>query len=117
MGVIPIWLVIALNVILFLGITARMISAQALMTALPEPKDRGAFMGINSSIQQISGGIASAVASMIVIQSDSGKILHYDILGHVVSITVLITIALMYFINQMIFTGAITSEKAIKKVV
>ena len=35
-----------------------MISGSALMTAVPEPKDRTAFMGINSSIQQIAGVIA-----------------------------------------------------------
>ncbi|MEO9476677.1 MAG: MFS transporter [Cyclobacteriaceae bacterium] len=117
MGVIPIWLVIGLNVILFVGITARMISAQALMTAVPEPKDRGAFMGINSSIQQISGGVASAIAGIIVIQSDSGKIIHYDTLGHVVSGTVFITIVLMYFINQMIFSKDNDSKQDTPKAV
>jgi len=117
MGIIPIWLVIALNVILFVGITARMISAQALMTAVPEAKDRGAFMGINSSIQQISGGIASAVAGMIVVQSDSGQILHYDTLGHVVSVTVFITIVLMYFINQIVFSEDNASKSVITKAV
>ena len=102
LDVTPLWMVIMINVILFLGITMRMISSQALLTAVPEPKDRGAFMGINSSVMQISGGIASAVAGMIVVQSDSGKMLHYPTLGYVVSATILITIGLMYFINKMV---------------
>ncbi|MEK7257272.1 MAG: MFS transporter, partial [Bacteroidota bacterium] len=53
LGVTPLWLVITLNAILFLGITARMISSSALTTAVPDPADRGAFMGINSSVAQI----------------------------------------------------------------
>ena len=74
LGITPIWLVIMLNVILFIGITARMISSQALMTAIPAPADRGAFMGINSSIMQISGGVASAIAGMIIVQTESGEL-------------------------------------------
>lgn len=115
LGITPFWLVILLNVLLFMGITARMISAQALMTAVPEPKDRGAFMGINSSIQQISGGIASAIAGMIVVQSDSGELLNYNTLGQVVNVTIIFTVILMFFINKMIFDDSQSSKSIIPK--
>ena len=75
---------ILLNVVLFIGLNARMISASALMTAVPQPQDRGAFMGINSSIQQMSGGIGSAVAGMIIVQQGTGPLLNYDVLGYTV---------------------------------
>jgi predicted MFS family arabinose efflux permease len=58
-GITPLWICIALNVVLFAGITARMISSSSLITAIPQPQDRGAFMSINSSVQQISGGVAA----------------------------------------------------------
>tara|TARA_R110000796_G_scaffold74374_1_gene167131 strand:- start:88567 stop:89841 length:1275 start_codon:yes stop_codon:yes gene_type:complete len=103
LDVTPLWMVIAINVILFLGITLRMISSQALLTAIPEPKDRGAFMGINSSVMQISGGFAAALAGVIVVQGEDGKLLRYPLLGLVVTASILITIALMYFINKMVF--------------
>lgn len=102
LGITPLWLVIGMNVVMFIGITSRMISSQALLTAIPEPKDRGAFMGINSSVMQISGGIASALAGLIVVQSESGKLLHYPTLGYVVSASIVATIVMMYFINKMI---------------
>jgi hypothetical protein len=35
MALTPFWLVLVVNVFLFLGITSRMISASALMTAIP----------------------------------------------------------------------------------
>jgi predicted MFS family arabinose efflux permease len=81
MGIHPLWYVITINVLLFFGITSRMISASALLTAVPELKDRGAFMGVNSSLQQISGGIAATVGGMIVSRASTGEIEHFDTLG------------------------------------
>ena len=102
LGITPLWLVIVMNVIMFIGISSRIISSSALMTAVPEPMDRGAFMSINASVQQISGGIASVVAGMIVAQTETGKILHYDILGYVVVGAMIITVIMMYFINEQV---------------
>jgi predicted MFS family arabinose efflux permease len=96
----PFWVVVAINVVMFTGITARMISSTALVSAIPNPTDRGAFMSINSSIQQISGGIASAVAGLIVFQNESGKLMRYEQLGYVVIVTMLITIVLMGWIDR-----------------
>ena len=72
-------------------------------------------MSINSSIQQLSGGIASALAGIIVIEMDSGKLQHYDMLGNVVSITMIITIILMYFVNKMIMTRKHEVSGAVEK--
>ena len=102
LGLTPLWLVIVMNVVMFVGISSRIISSSALMTAVPEPMDRGAFMSINASVQQISGGIASVVAGMIVVQTDTGKILHYDTLGYVVVGAMIITVIMMYFINEQV---------------
>jgi MFS family permease len=102
LGITPLWIIILLNVVLFVSISSRMISASALMTAVPAARDRGAYMGINSSIQQLSGGVASAVAGMIVVQAPDGRLLHYDVLGYVVAGAMLLTIAMMYMIHRMV---------------
>lgn len=102
LGVTPISMVIGLSILMFIGVTSRMVSSQALLTAIPEPADRGAFMGINSSVMQISGGIASAVAGIIVVQGADGKLQNYPLLGIVVSGSIVITIIMMYFINKMV---------------
>jgi len=104
LGITPLWLIIILSIFLYVGISSRMISSSALMTAVPEPQDRGAFMSINSSIQQIAGGIASAVAGLIVVQTKSGVLEHYNWLGYVVIGTMTITIILMYFLNRYVQT-------------
>ena len=100
LGITPVWIVIAISIIMFAGITCRMITSSALVSAIPAPQDRGAFMSINASVQQISGGIASAIAGIIVFQAPDGILHHYDILGYVVIGTMIITIAMMYWIDR-----------------
>jgi len=100
LGPTPIWIVMGLNIVMFAGISARMISSQALVSAVPEQADRGAFMSLNSSTQQISGGIASYIAGMIVVQAPSGELLHYDTLGYVVAVSIVITIVMIWFVNR-----------------
>ena len=102
MGVSPLWLVILVSVLLFVAISARMISTSALISAVPDLPDRGAFMSINAAIQQCSGGIAAALAGLIVVQTPSGMLLHYDILGYVVITAMLITIVLMHGIHTLV---------------
>lgn len=98
----PFWVVVCFSVFMFINVSGRIISSSALFSGIPTPMDRGAFMAINSAVQMVSGGIASMVAGMIVHQTASGYIEHYPILGYVVAGATLITIIMMYFINQMV---------------
>jgi len=100
LGVTPLWMVIVINVILFVGISSRMISSSALITGIPEPQDRGAFMSLNSAIQQISGGLASILAGVIVVKTPSGYLDNYEILGYVVLVSMVITLYMMHLVNQ-----------------
>ena len=102
LGVTPLWIVICFSVVMFFGISGRIISASTLFSAIPSPQDRGAFMSINSSVQMISGGIASMIAGTIVYQTETGYLENYPILGYVVASATLITIIMMYFINKMV---------------
>jgi predicted MFS family arabinose efflux permease len=105
LGITPIWFVIALSIALFVAITARMVSSQALTSAIPEPQDRGAYMSISSSLQQLAGGVASSAAGLIVTQTDGGPLEHYDRLGYVVSTAIFITVLFMHKINRLVTGG------------
>jgi predicted MFS family arabinose efflux permease len=98
----PLWTIMILNVVMFTGINARMISASALISTIPSLPDRGAFMSINSSIQQISGGVASFIAGLIVVQMPSGHLERYDLLGYVVIGSMVITIGLIYWLDEFV---------------
>jgi predicted MFS family arabinose efflux permease len=102
LGITPLWVVMIISVLMFMGVSSRMISASALLSAVPEPAERGAFMGVNASIQQIAGGIASTVAGLIVVQNAKGAYTNYPVLGYVVVGASLITIVMMYTIHKLV---------------
>ena len=103
LGITPLWVVVTINILLFITINARMVSASALASGGPELRDRGAYMSINSSIQQISGGVAAWIAGTIVYQATPHAPLeHYPMLGIVVATAMLITLPLMWNVNRMV---------------
>lgn len=93
----PYWLIITVNILLFMGIMARMIPATAIMSAVPELPDRGAFMSIMASLQQIAGGIASSFAGLLIVQKDKFSPLeNYPTLGYVASGTMVLCAWLLW---------------------
>ena len=84
-------------------IMSRMVPSMALTSALPEIQDRGAFMSINSSLQQIAGGIAASIGGMIVVQKDKySPIENYDILGFVIVVLTIVSIYILFRVNKLI---------------
>lgn len=103
LGVTPFGIVAVLNVLMMMGIMGRMVPSTALVTSIPEMQDRGAFMSINSSLQQIAGGIAAAFAGTIVAQKDKlSPLEHYDTLGIIIICISMLTVVLMYRVNKMV---------------
>src|SRR5690606_24825115 len=102
-SVTPLWLAILLNILLMAGVTSRMVPSSALTSAVPDLKDRGAFMSINSSLQQLAGGIAAAVAGKIVVQPTLYSPLeNYGIVGYVVVVVSVIGLFLMYRVDRLV---------------
>lgn len=100
---VPFWIVLVLNIMFMAGIMGRMIPSMALVTQLPQMHDRGAFMSINSSLQQIAGGIAAAIGGMIVYQKDKTSPLeHYDTLGYVIAVITVVCIVMVYRVSKLI---------------
>lgn len=103
LGVTPFYLVLVFNVLMMGGVMSRMVPSTALVTSIPEIQDRGAFMSINSSLQQIAGGIAAAFAGTIVVQKDKMSPLeHYNTLGIIITGVLIISIILMYRVDKMV---------------
>ena len=58
---------------------------------------------VDSSIQQISGGVAAYVAGLIVFQStETSPLQNYDLLGLVVAASIIITMILIWFLDQYV---------------
>ena len=96
----PLWQLLIVNIILFMGIMSRMIPSTALTSAIPEMRDRGAFMSINGSLQQVAGGIAAVSAGLIVKQETKTSPLdHFSTLGYVVAVVILICLFFVYRVS------------------
>ena len=100
---VPIWLVIIVNIVLFIGIMSRMVPATALNSAVPDAYDRGAYMSINSSLQQFAGGIAALFSGLVVVQkSKNSPIENFDILGYVMVVLMLLCFYFVYKVNRLL---------------
>jgi predicted MFS family arabinose efflux permease len=103
LGHVSFTVLVVVNMVMMAGIMARMIPSQALTTSVPEPKDRGAFMSINSSLQQMAGGIAALVGGAIVQQKNEFSPLEYfDTLGYVVIVVISLNIFFTYRVYNFV---------------
>lgn len=73
----------------FMVATGRGVTAQAMLSNVPLPAQRGSFMSFNSSVQQLGTSAASFLSGAIVIKGLNGKLLRYDWVGYV-SIAILL---------------------------
>jgi predicted MFS family arabinose efflux permease len=104
---VPIYVVIIVNMILFMGIMSRMVPATTLNSAVPGLADRGAYMSINSSLQQMAGGVAAIFAGFIVVQpTKTSPLQNFDVLGYIMVGFVLLCIYLVYRMSEMVKKNA-----------
>lgn len=118
LGVTPLALVIAINVLMFAGVMARMSTSSALISAIPQAQDRGAFMSVNYATQQFAGGLAAFVAGHVIYQGADGKLHNYSILGIIVMSSMLVVMVMLYFVNRQSVRklAAVSPVKSAKEV-
>ena len=87
-------IVILLFAVWFILATSRALMAQAMVSEVVSSEQRGSFMSINGSIQQLGSGLAALMAGAIVITKRSGKVSNYNYVGYL-SILVLIVSMIM----------------------
>jgi len=88
---------------MMLFVSSRIISATAMITAIPEASERGAFMNINSAIQQSSGGIASILGGIVLIEKEGNQgFENFQLLGWITFVSILLCILLMYRVNKIV---------------
>jgi MFS transporter, DHA1 family, inner membrane transport protein len=75
------WMILPICCTLFIFSGSRMIIGSAQITGTATPQTRGSFMIVNSSIQQLSIGIISAIGGAIITNDAAKKVVHYPILG------------------------------------
>jgi predicted MFS family arabinose efflux permease len=102
LGQVSLTTVIVVNVLMFVGIFSRMIPSQALISAIPDPSQRGSFSAVSASLQQLSGGLGSVLAAAIIAENADGTLRHFDRLGYIVVGTSILSLIAMYFIQKSV---------------
>jgi predicted MFS family arabinose efflux permease len=85
-------LVLAIFSVLFVFATGRIITAQAMVSEVAPAHQRGSFMSINGSIRELGSGLAALCAGFIVKSDRSGRIYHYEWVGYVSVVVLVITL-------------------------
>ncbi|MBL7741396.1 MAG: MFS transporter [Chitinophagaceae bacterium] len=87
---VPFTIVLLFFAVWFVFATGRAVTAQAMISEVVKPEQRGSFMSFNGSVQQLGTSIASIVAGFVVWKDNTGKLHRYEWLGYL-SIVVLLT--------------------------
>jgi predicted MFS family arabinose efflux permease len=74
------------------AVSGRTIPLQALMTTIPEPQRRGAFLSSNSAIQQIGSGAGAWLGGLTLHTDSAGHILGYGLNGWLAAGATLFTV-------------------------
>jgi MFS family permease len=83
MPVLPIWVDLIVTSFFFIAVNGRVVPAIALITGTTLPQTRGSFMSFNSSVQQLSAGLASFISGAIITQSAAGELINYELIGYI----------------------------------
>lgn len=101
--IVPMWVIVVVNAVMFAGIMSRMIPSTALISAIPDMADRGAFMSVNSALTQMAGGLAAVIGGLIVHQkSETAPVENYDILSYVAVVVMAACIYFMVKVNRQV---------------
>lgn len=92
---VAIWVALLVTSSFFAISSGRFIPAQAMVTATVEPVNRGSFMSIVSSMQQLSSGLSAYLAGRIVIDDKVNPISNYHIVGYLSIAAALVTLYLV----------------------
>ena len=89
------WLVALVTTTFFIFNHARFVPATTLVTLNVRPKHRGAFMSLNSCLQQLSTGIASLIGGALVSQAANGRLEGFGRLAWISAAAILLSMVVV----------------------
>ena len=87
--------ILTVTTLMMVMASGRMISVTALVTGVVEPRRRGSFMSLNSSIQQGAAGAASFLAGLLIGGGQGAPLTGYPRVGFVAIGATLLTLVLV----------------------
>jgi predicted MFS family arabinose efflux permease len=85
---------LAATTLLMVVTSGRMVPAMAMITGSAAPGERGSFLSLNASVQQMAAGVASLIGGAILGKTDSGALTHFPLVGVLAVAGTLVSLAL-----------------------
>jgi MFS transporter, DHA1 family, inner membrane transport protein len=101
----------------FIVATGRIVTAQAMISEVVEPSQRGSFMSINGSVQQLGSGLAALCAGAIVYTDKSGAIRNYNWVGYLSIVVLLLSLLFGRMIFKKMDEGSELEEELVSETV
>jgi predicted MFS family arabinose efflux permease len=98
---------------LMLTNAGRMVAAMSMVTSAVEPRKRGGFMGVNSSLQHMATGAGAAMGGQIIATASDGTLQHFPTVGLIGVTTTLISIWLAGRLRMAAPSPPMTPERSL----
>ena len=93
------WGILLVTTLMFIGLNGRMIPGMAIATSAANPKLRGTFMALNSSVQSAAMGLASFVGGLVISRDAQGLVQFFwvnALIGGVATVLSVLLVSRMY---------------------
>jgi predicted MFS family arabinose efflux permease len=106
----PLLAIVAFFPFFMVSISGRGIPMQALMTTVPEPAKRGAFLSVNSAVQSIGTGLGAWLGGLLLSSGPGGEILGYGTNGWCAVALTLLAVAWVYRVTKATASTAASAD-------
>lgn len=96
----PFYFFLALSTFFMTIVSGRMIPGMTLITSVPEPESRGAFMAILNSLRSIGSATATYLGGLIIIETQGGKLKFFDRTGYLSVFIICLSLFLSVAVNK-----------------
>jgi DHA1 family inner membrane transport protein len=100
MPALPLWGIVLFFPVFMVAMTGRNIPLQALMTTVPDPAQRGAFLSVNTAIQSLGTGLGAWFGGMLLTTGPSGEIVGYGTNGWIATALTLFAVFWIARVHQ-----------------
>jgi predicted MFS family arabinose efflux permease len=101
-GMMPLWGWLIITTGFFVLTSGRMIPAMATIASSAQPRLRGTFMSLNSTVQSLAMGLATTLAGFLTSLDASGRIVGFPLVGYV---AVAANLVAMWFVSRIEMHG------------
>ncbi|WP_207431463.1 MFS transporter [Sabulibacter ruber] len=99
---VPHWQAFVVTTFFFIFFGARFVPAMSLITSSVEPRLRGSFMSVNSSVQQLASGLAAFLSGLVITNAPgSQELLHFGTVGIIATVFTFVSMGVVMKLRQV----------------